>query len=136
MSKIPRLYTGWLISWKGGQDKLNWKEAYPTNLKSVLASSREALYQANLLFTIYTDEIRSQSNCSVLKYGDDTAISARLSKFSYNVDQSNCEAVVSRIVRVCEKKNLLLNPKKSKEIIFENSNIKHEAYSPLEQEKL
>lgn len=48
-----------------------------------------------LLFTIYTDEIRSKSNCSVIKYADDNAISSRISKRSYHADQNNYESVVS-----------------------------------------
>ena len=79
-----------------------------------------------LLFTIYTDEIRSNSSCNVIKYANDTIISCNISKRTHIRDQSNYEDFVSQTVSLCDSKNLLLNSIKSKEMVFSNVNIKNE----------
>ena len=79
-----------------------------------------------ILFTIYTNEIRSNESLSVVKYADDTALSCKISKNSYNRDQISYQQAVNDIVSMCNEKNLLLNPTKSKEMCFANVNIKHE----------
>ena len=79
-----------------------------------------------ILFTIYTNEIRSNESLSVVKYADDTALSCKISKNSYNRDQISYQQAVNDIVSTCNEKNLLLNPTKSKEMCFANVNIKHE----------
>ena len=79
-----------------------------------------------ILFTIYTDEIRSNSHISVTKYADDTAVSCKISKNSVETDQLSYQCSVNDIVSICNRKNLLLNPKKSKEMCFANKNIKHD----------
>lgn len=43
---------------------------------------------------------------------------------------------VNEIVSICHRKNLLLNPKKSKEMCFNNINIKHEDLLESKNEKV
>ena len=78
-----------------------------------------------ILFTIYTDEIRSGENICVTKYADDTAISCKIAKKSVIGDQMEYQTFVNDVVSKCDDKNLLLNPKKSKEMCFVNKNVKH-----------
>ena len=61
-----------------------------------------------------------------MKYADDTALSCKISKDSFSNDQLNYQMSVNNIVSVCDRKNLLLNSKKSKEMCFANVNIRHE----------
>ena len=89
-----------------------------------------------LLFTIYTDDLRSDSNCTVLKYADDTTISCNISKSSHRRNQSDYQNFISDIVDKCDEKNLILNPKKSKEIVFQNINISHKGLTETRDEKL
>ncbi|PIK36016.1 hypothetical protein BSL78_27150 [Apostichopus japonicus] len=65
-----------------------------------------------ILFTLYTDEIRSNDHLSVTKYADDTATPCGISKNSFANDQSNDQSSVNDIVSTCDRKNLLLNPAK------------------------
>ena len=88
-----------------------------------------------LLFTIYTDEIRSNGNCSVIKYADDTAIVGSISKKSCTEDLITYESFINHTTNTCNHKNLLLNPKKSKEIVFENINIKHKGLNESKLKK-
>lgn len=81
---------------------------------------------SSLLFTVYTDEIRSTSKCTVVTYADDTAIVCNVSKQTHQADQASYKPDTVNIVDLCDGKNLRLNPKKSKEMVFENINIKHE----------
>ena len=78
-----------------------------------------------ILFTIYTDDMRSDENISVIKYADDTAISCKICKTSVDDDQAEYQSFIDKMVSQCDEKNLLLNPKKSKEICFINKNVKH-----------
>ncbi|PIK43856.1 putative ragulator complex protein LAMTOR1 isoform X4 [Apostichopus japonicus] len=79
-----------------------------------------------LLFTLYTDEIKSGGHISITKYADDTAILCKISKSSCVNDQLNYQQSVNDVVSTCDRKNLLLNAKKSKEMCFANINIKHQ----------
>ncbi|XP_071832278.1 uncharacterized protein [Apostichopus japonicus] len=79
-----------------------------------------------LLFTLYTDEIKSGGHISITKYADDTAILCKISKSSCVNDQLNYQQSVNDVVSKCDRKNLLLNAKKSKEMCFANINIKHQ----------
>ena len=79
-----------------------------------------------ILFTIYTNEIKSNEFASIIKYADDTALSCNISKNTVTRDQLNYQQTVNSIVSTCNRKNLILNPKKSKEMCFTNKNIKHE----------
>ena len=120
----------WVMHWladfmKGWSRQIKMKEGL-SEISEISVGVPHGGPLSALLFTIYTDEIRSQSNCSFIKYADDTAITCRISKTSHNVDQRKYESVVSHLATVCDQKNLLLNPTKSKELVFENTNIKHE----------
>ena len=64
-----------------------------------------------ILFTIYTDEIRSNSHISVTKYADDTAVSCKISKSSVETDQLRYQYSVNDIVSTCDRKMYCLTPK-------------------------
>lgn len=63
---------------------------------------------------------KSNDHISVTKYADDTAFSCQVSKDSFNNDQLNYQLSVKNIVSVFDRKNLLLNSKKSKQMCFTN----------------
>ena len=96
-----------------------------------MLESLKAVHMSSLLFTIYTIYTIILFilflNVLVVKYADDTAIVCNVSKRTHRADlQASYITAVSNIVDLCDGKNLRLNPKKSKEMVFENINIKHE----------
>jgi hypothetical protein len=67
-----------------------------------------------LLFTLYTDSLRSDfANVKILKYADDTAIIGCVTKG----DESNYHHVIDKTLSWCKSNNLLLNTKKTKEMV-------------------
>ena len=69
------------------------------------------------LFTIYTDECRSENDLvKIIKFADDTAILA-LMNTKVNSDVFLCQ--ISRFVSWCNDHSLQLNVSKTKEIIFD-----------------
>ena len=69
-----------------------------------------------LLFILYTNGMVSYSNnCYVLKYADDTAILGLIS----DNDESSYLAQIEQCTSWCENNNLLLNAKKTKELIVD-----------------
>ena len=69
-----------------------------------------------LLFSIYTDSIRSQEfNVTILKYADDTVI---IGNIAAHDDFSKYLSEISRITNLCKANDLLLNASKTNEVIF------------------
>lgn len=52
---------------------------------------------------IYYADIRSQIFCTVIKYAENAAISARIPTLSYDVGQGNYESLISRVTALCSK---------------------------------
>ncbi len=70
-----------------------------------------------LLFTLYTNDCRNRYiNNYIIKFSDDTVILSLLTKNS-NVGMYRSE--IEGVVRWCEEHNLMLNVKKTKEMIFD-----------------
>ena len=68
------------------------------------------------LFTIYTNGITSRAeNMTILKYADDTCIIGLISNFS---DANMYFSEVARISEQCKSLDLILNPTKTKEMLF------------------
>ena len=64
-----------------------------------------------LLFSIYTDSIRSEKqNVTILKYADDTVI---IGNIAADADFVNYLDEISRISLLCKSSDLLLNPTKT-----------------------
>ena len=78
-----------------------------------------------VLFTIYTDNIQSDENATVIKYADDTAITSKIGKATAEIDQNNYQEFIDKVASQCQEKNLILNPNKSKEMCFVNKNVRH-----------
>ena len=69
-----------------------------------------------LLFSIYTDKIRSSmSNVTILKYADDTCV---IGCIGDNQDLCNYFSEINRIAQQCTDLDLLLNASKTKEMLF------------------
>ena len=129
----------WLIHWlvdflQGWSRQVKLQKGYSSTSEIRVGVPQGGPLSA-LLFTIYTDEIRSNSNCSVIKYADDTAISCNISKLTHHQNQCDYQDFITKIVSTCDEKNLLLNPKKSKEMVFKNINIKHKGLIDTKEEK-
>ncbi len=74
-----------------------------------------------ILFTLYTNECSScDSTNFIVKFSDDTAI---LSLLYENTDLSVYFSEVSRFVEWCDLNNLILNTKKTEEMIFDPRSI-------------
>ncbi|PIK43361.1 hypothetical protein BSL78_19793 [Apostichopus japonicus] len=119
----------WLIHWlrdfmQGWSRQVKLDKGYTTTSEIRVGVPQGGPLSA-LLFTIYTDCIRSNSNCSVIKYADDTVLSCNITKGSHQQNQHEYQDFITSIVSTCDQKNLLLNKKKCKEMVFENINIKH-----------
>ena len=72
---------------------------------------------APVLFTIYTNDCRGNfPNIPIIKYADDTAIQALIKS---ETDLSNYYNEIARFVTWCKDNFLLLNVKKTKEVIFD-----------------
>ena len=72
-----------------------------------------------LLFTVYVNDLLSVSqNCSSECYVDDTKLYAsfRLEDCQYTATEMNCDLV--RVRNWCFKNHLLLNPEKTKLMVF------------------
>ena len=75
-----------------------------------------------LLFSIYTNVITSAcDNVTVLKYADDTCIIGCVSNPS---DLAVYFDEVNRIAKQCHDLDLILNPRKTKEILFSTQRVK------------
>ena len=69
-----------------------------------------------VLFIIYTNRlIAKQNNCYIIKYADDTAIIGLISED----DEKDYVNEVKGVTDWCTDHNLLLNVKKTKELIFD-----------------
>ena len=72
---------------------------------------------APILFSIYTNDcVKNFRNIPIIKYADDTSIQALISS---ETDLLNYENEISRFVKWCDDHFLLLNVKKTKEVIFD-----------------
>ena len=72
---------------------------------------------APILFSIYTNScVKSFENIPIIKYADDTSIQALIKS---NNDLQNYFSEVNRFVLWCDSHFLLLNVKKTKELIFD-----------------
>ena len=72
---------------------------------------------APILFSIYTNDCSTIfKNIPILKYADDTSIQALIAN---QRDLTNYESEVERFVQWCDSHYLLLNVKKTKELIFD-----------------
>ena len=68
-----------------------------------------------VLFSLYTSDcVNLSPNCSLIKYADDTVISGYL-----NNDSTEYISAVKKFVDWCERHHLVLNVKKTKEMIFD-----------------
>ena len=68
------------------------------------------------LFSLYTSDYTTQSGfCSLNKYADDTALSGMI----FNDNETAYRNEVSKLVQWCEDNSLVLNVKKTKEMIFD-----------------
>ena len=129
----------WLIHWladflQGWSRQVKLQKGYSDRTDIFVGVPQGGPLSA-LLFIIYTDEIRSNPDCTVIKYADDTTISCKISKKSHRKNQTDYQEFINGVVNTCETKNLILNPKKSKEMIFENVNIKHNGLIDSKAEK-
>ncbi len=81
---------------------------------SVLVLPRDA---SALLFTLYTNDSRNHhSNNYIFKFSDDTAI---LSLLTVDSDIAVYKSEIESCVQWCEEHNLVLNVKKTKEMVFD-----------------
>jgi hypothetical protein len=72
-----------------------------------------------LLFTLYTSECRSTDSATkIIKYADDTVLLGLLNKKSNELAYRDC---ITGFVNWCSDNHLILNTKKTKEIIFDFS---------------
>ena len=68
------------------------------------------------LFTIYTNDCSSESdNCVIVKYADDTVILGLIS----DENEVSYRQEIENMTEWCRAHNLLLNVKKTKEVIFD-----------------
>ena len=73
-----------------------------------------------VLFIIYTNDLRNQyPNNHIIKFSDDTVILSLLK----TPDISLYEQEIVRTVEWCDRKNLFLNVKKTKEIVFDPRSV-------------
>ena len=69
-----------------------------------------------ILFSLYSNDCRSVfDNCTIIKYADDTVIKRKI----LNDDCRNYETRVQKFVEWCTENYLVLNVKKTKEIIID-----------------
>ena len=69
-----------------------------------------------ILFTLYTSDCRSwNKTCSLLKYADDTVLCGLLQDNEQHEYFDECE----KLVKYCDEQNLVLNIKKTKELIID-----------------
>jgi hypothetical protein len=86
-----------------------------------------------LLFTAYTSDCRSTSDCvRIIKYADDTVLLGLLRWKSSEVEYREC---ISDFVSWCDSHHLILNAKKTKELVFNYSrNVTNEKVTIKEEE--
>ena len=81
-----------------------------------------------LLFSLYTNDCRSSfSNCTILKYADDTVIVGKI----VNNDYTNYIEQVSNFVEWSHRNFLKLNVKKTKEMIIDFRTAKRHVPDPI-----
>ena len=95
----------------------------------VNTGSPQGCVMSAYLFSLYTNSCRSTtSNCHILKYADDTAIIALIT--NPVKDETAYQLQVAETAQWCSEHNLLLNVKKTKELVYDNRCTKSE-YSTL-----
>ena len=95
----------------------------------VNTGSPQGCVMSAYLFSLYTNSCRSTtSNCHILKYADDTAIIALIT--NPVKDETAYQLQVAETAQWCSEHNLLLNVKKTKELVYDNRRTKSE-YSTL-----
>ena len=88
----------------------------PSSIKTLNVGSPQGCALSPLLFVLYTNKLRSISpNNLLLKFADDTAIVGKIT--ANNEDAYKSE--VSSVVRWCDKAGLLVNAKKTQELIVD-----------------
>ena len=81
-----------------------------------------------LLFSLYTNDCRSSfSNCTILKYADDTVIIGKIS----NNDHTNYTEQVNNFAEWSHRNFLKLNVKKTKEMIIDFRTTKRQVPDPI-----
>ena len=95
----------------------------------VNTGSPQGCVMSAYLFSLYTNSCRSTtSNFHILKYADDTAIIALIT--NPVKDETAYHLQVAETAQWCSEHNLLLNVKKTKELVYDNRRTKSE-YSTL-----
>jgi hypothetical protein len=109
---------------------INWVSSFLSNRKQVVKTcsglsqptyssigSPQGCVISPILFTIYTDDLRSsRDNITLIKYADDTIVLEFLGK-----GQTSClQQEFEEISTWCDNNSLILNPSKTRELVISN----------------
>ena len=92
-----------------------------SEVQSISTGAPQGCVSSPFLFITYTNYLRNQHpNNYIIKFSDDTVILSLLNKKS-NIDLYRQE--LGEVVEWCEEQNLILNVKKTKEIVFDARSV-------------
>ena len=105
-----------------------------SDLQAISTGAPQGCVSSPFLFIIYTNELRNRHpNNYIIKFSDDTVILSLLEESS-TIDLYRQE--LEGVVRWCEEQNLILNVKKTKEIVFDPRSIGDHSPILIHEEKV
>ena len=108
--------TAWIASFLSNRTQRTIVQDKLSNTIVTNTGTPQGSVLSPLLFSIYTDRIRSgMSNVTILKYADDTCL---IGCIANPLDLSNYFYEINRVANQCADLDLLLNASKTKEMIF------------------
>ena len=125
----PELLLAKMIQMEINPHLVHWYHSFFTNRNQIVkvnqthssfivtnSGAPQGCVSSPLLFTLYTDDCKTECpNTFILKFSDDTTL---LSLLSPEDDPCVHQHATDRLVKWCENNSLIINLKKTKEIIF------------------